>query len=245
MAGSSDFSRGNPRASGVDHPDIEDVARESPLTLRSQLSVQLTDCGDEQGTPCEELVLDIYNVMGQEDQFRHDGSERIQRGGIARVVVSTNENSDISIDYVGNPENEDSPTFEKTIQDASEEKKHHEFFFGVDPSSLYAFKINAEASDCPDIDEQSGIYYFNTGDTIQLEFERDLVPRPKLKVFESKVQKLVEYLVGDGYFRGTIDPQMIDGNTSSPSTKKFASTELKTFTREVSSFTTSLTTSIS
>jgi hypothetical protein len=241
MDGSSNFSRGNPRVSGVEDPDIQDVARESPLTLRSQVVVEITDCSDEDRNPCDYLTLDIYNVMGQEDRFRHDGSERIQRGGIARVVVSTNENSDISIDYVGNPENENSPTFEKTIDDASEEQKHHEFFFGVDPSSLYAFKINAQASDCPNIDEQSGIYYFKTGDTIQLEFTRNLVGIPKLKVFESKVQKLVEYFVGDASFKETVDPQIIDGNTSNPSTKKFGSTELKTFSSSASSFTTSFT----
>lgn len=166
---SSSFSRGNGRVSGVDKDQIEDAGRESPITLRSRLPAQITNCGDD-SAPCQDIVLELYGIMGQEDQFRQKGGERVQRGGIARVVLTTSVRADVTIEYVRNPSNEDNPNFTDAIEDISEEERHHEFFFGVDPSTLYAFRIDAHSSDCPDTDERSGIYYFKTGGTIQVEF---------------------------------------------------------------------------
>jgi len=163
------FSRGNPQLSGSSSSAISDAEKESPL-LGPVDEVTITNCGDGDTTPCGSLNLQIYGVMGQEDMYRREDGERVQRGGMARVVFTTTEESNVDIEYKRNPSDEDTPDFNKTLYNVSEEEKHHEFFFPVDPDTLYAFRVNAQAPDCPNVDEWSGIYYFETGDAIQVEF---------------------------------------------------------------------------
>jgi hypothetical protein len=167
MADSFEIGRGNPGSSPVQNDDISKVTLESPLELRSQLTVEVQNCADVQESPCDTLVLNIYNVMGQEDKYRRVDGQRVDNGGTARIVLTTNERSNITaVDYASNPSNEDSPTLDKTWMSDSEGKKYHEFFVATDPSSLYAFQVTAKATDCPDTVETSDIYYFSTGDEI-------------------------------------------------------------------------------
>lgn len=204
MALSSDFSRGNPQVSGAEDKHIKDAARESPHALHSQISVEITDCGHDNGVSCEELVFDIYNVMGQEDKYRHDGTQRVQRGGLARVVLTTTEKTDIDIEYVGNPSNEDNPTFQKSITNVSQGKKHHEFFFEVDPSTLYAFKLNAQASSCPYVTKQSGIYYFTTGSEFFFSSDSEIQVDGFLTVGLSRTE-IFKTLSTNNYFGEEVD----------------------------------------
>lgn len=232
--------RGNPGSSPVKNDDISSVHLESPVELRPQLTIQIENCADVGKNPCDQLNLEIYHVMGQEDVFRHDGVERIQRGGMARVILSTNERSDIDIHYEGNPPDEGSPTFPQLLEEISEGETHHEFFFGVNPSSLYAFKITATASDCPETTEESEIYYFQTGDTIQLE-EVNLVSEPFARVVGTIVERRP---VADGFsasFKELIDATVIGGMSPSSSPEVIPASNLHTHAQYVSAFSTSYT----
>lgn len=232
--------RGNPGSTPVKTDDISKVSLESPVELRPQLTIQIENCADVGENPCDQLNLEIYNVMGQEDVFRHDGVERVQRGGMARVILSTNERADIDILYEGNPSDEDSPDFPQLLEEVSRGETYHEFFFGVDPSSLYAFKITATASDCPETTEESGIYYFKTGDTIQLE-EVSLTSEPLTKVVGTIIEA---HPVSNGFsafFKETIEPTVIHDVTSSQFNEVISSSNVGSHTQEASSFSTSYT----
>jgi len=112
--------------------------------------------------------FDFKGIMGQEDKGRTDAQgDRIERGGTARVIVTTTMEATLDIEYVGNPANEDDPTFQQSQQGVSSQTRFHEFFFPVNPSSLYAFRVTADA----DYDDSvptitSDVYYFVTGDQI-------------------------------------------------------------------------------
>lgn len=170
MPSSANVSRGNGPLSGSSPSDIEGAEKQSPVNPRSFDVVSIETCGNKNDNPCKGVRLFLYNVMGQEDMYRREDGERVQRGGMARVVLTTTEESNVDIEYKRNPSKEDAPDFNKRLYKVSEEEKHHEFFFPVDPDALYAFRVNAQAPDCPNVDEWSSIYYFKTGDTIQVEF---------------------------------------------------------------------------
>jgi len=112
--------------------------------------------------------FDFKGIMGQEDKGRSDAQDdRVENGGTARIVLTTTMPATVDIYYVGNPPNVDDPTFTQTLTSVSSGKKYHEFFFPVNPSSVYAFEVEAEA----DFDQsvptlRSETYYFVTGDQI-------------------------------------------------------------------------------
>jgi hypothetical protein len=240
MADRFSIGRGNPGTSPVQHEDISGVSLESPVELRSQLKIEIENCSEIGETPCDTLILNIFGVMGQEDQFRHDGGERVQRGGIARVVLSTNVRSDLTIEYKRNPSDEDNPVFDTTLYDVSTGEKHHEFFFGVDPSTLYAFQVDVQASDCPETDKLSGIYYFLTGDEIQLEFENQIKTAPSIEV--KPHSSLAETsILGTGQYAGQPDRWYSQDHTSDPTAVTIASTSVVSDTTTENNMSTSYT----
>jgi len=122
--------------------------------------------------------LKFYNISGQEDKYRSENGTRVQRGGIARVVATTTEETSIDIKYAENPNNEDNPTLNNEILNVSSGTKYHEFFFGVDPSSLYAFKLFMKPGGTT---VESDLFYLSTGDTIQIEaFSSESSPKNSL-----------------------------------------------------------------
>lgn len=161
----TDFSRGNPGASGSQDSDIKGVEKQSPVNPRSFNPISIENCADL-GVGAN-VGVSFFYIMGQEDKYRHDGDKRIVRGGTARITVSTNVRTDIDIEYVANPPNPNNPTFQESRINVSKGRREHEFFFPVNLSTLYAFRITAKASDYPK-SQTSGIHYFQTADTLTL-----------------------------------------------------------------------------
>jgi len=179
MSDGFNISRGNPGSSISEDQAIKRIGIQSPFTLIPQLVVEITDCAEEGGIggvdPCSQLTLEIYSVMGQEDQFRQENGIRVDNAGQARIVLSTTAKADVDVHYEGNPPDENNPTLPEIITNASEGKKYHEIFFPVNPASLYAFKVDVESTECPDINAESGIYYFETGEKINIQVCNELL----------------------------------------------------------------------
>lgn len=166
-------SRGNPRSSSVgEEKDVEEVRYRSTSKLDPSLIVEIEDCGIpldcsspgdsfQPQDPCE-LDLTLHNVMGQEDLFRQENGERVERGGVARIIVTTNRDAIIKrIEYDRAPQDDDNPVFDSSWDPAEQNTTYHETFVNVSPGTLYAFKVILSRKDC-DEEVVSNIYYFNT-----------------------------------------------------------------------------------
>ena len=110
--------------------------------------------------------LTIYNVMGQEDDLREDPvGTRVQNFLTARIVVTTTVDAEITIDYSADTTLLDLTT--GVVNPGSPEMYHEVFITGLQPDTLYAFRVTATSSVCDPGENgpiQSGIYYFRTGD---------------------------------------------------------------------------------
>lgn len=211
------------------------MGRAAPVTLRSRLPVEITNCGNEAENPCDEIVLNIYGVMGQEDYFRQEEGDRIFNYGIARVVLSTNIYTDIKVEYRRQPEDIDNPTFNESEANISTGEKHHEFFFPVDPNATYAFRVQANSVDCPDVDEWSGIYYLFTSDTVKLDTQNQIRAEPTLLIVP-KVEYCEVTSTGTSSFAG-IAPVWEAQNKSTSHTVSTKSNPLDMTTVESAFFT--------
>jgi hypothetical protein len=180
-----------------------DVSGIEPYTTYTFEVVTTGDSGNEKGRRVNVGIgslatsFEFKNVMGQEDTGRTDAAgNRIERGGTARIIATTTMDATVDVEYVGNPSNEDDPTFDKSQKSVSEGRRFHEFFFSVDPSSVYAFRVEAEA----DFDEsvpaiQSEVFYFVTGDQISVRNDKNLFSQVSIAVVGS-VTKSVSESVG-------------------------------------------------
>jgi len=167
----------------------------------------------------------FYNISGQEDKYRSENGTRVQRGGIARVVATTTEETSIDIKYAENPSNEDNPTLNNQILDASSGTKYHEFFFGVDPSSLYAFKLYMKPGGTT---VESDLFYLATGDTIQIEAS-SFGSSNGVEIVSSILKNEELINVGQaGSSRITQEPESLNINISQPNTKVTSSANTKT-----------------
>ena len=167
----------------------------------------------------------FYNISGQEDKYRSENGTRVQRGGIARVVATTTEETSIDIKYAENPSNEDNPTLNNQILDASSGTRHHEFFFGVDPSSLYAFKLFMQPGSTT---VESGLHYLSTGDTIQIEaFSSESSPENNLVTLINESQETAG--IGQGNFnRITNEPEGSFSNIGSAENQVVSTNNIST-----------------
>jgi len=117
----------------------------------------------------------IKNVMGQEDKYRQTGGTRVDNGGSARVVLTTTMPATVDVEYVRNPSDEDNPTFQQSLSSVTSQDRYHEFFFPVDPDSLYAFQITAKADFDQSVPDQvSSIYYLFTGSELSYQSDDNL-----------------------------------------------------------------------
>ncbi len=167
----------------------------------------------------------FYNISGQEDKYRSENGTRVQRGGIARVVATTNEKTSIDIKYAENPSDEDNPTLNTEIQDASSGTRYHEFFFGVDPSSLYAFKLFMQPGSTT---VESDLFYLATGDTIQIEAAA-FGSSNDTQIVSSVLEN--EELISVGQAGSSLisqEPENLDTNIGFPDSQIIASTDTKT-----------------
>jgi len=177
------ISRGNPRSSSVgETKDVRRVSYRSTSKLDPDTIVDVTECGIPlncdspgdsfgAGDDCANLDLSIYNVMGQEDKYRQEDGERVQRGGIARIIFTAVDDVVIdSIEYDSNMADEDNPVFNDQWMPSVDPQERHEVFVNVNPDSLYAFRVTISKPECPG-SNTSGIYYFTTGSEIVFEPE--------------------------------------------------------------------------
>lgn len=182
---SSNISRGNGPLSGSDPSDISGAEKISAL-LQSREEITIERCGEEEEVDCGSIIVELYGVMGQEDYYRQEEGDRVFNYGRGRIVISTNVETNIDLEYKRNPTNISDPSFDSSKSEASVEQKHHEFFFSVAPDTLYAFRVNAQSVDCPDTDKWSGIYYFKTANVVKIDTQNQLETEPTLLLLPLK-----------------------------------------------------------
>jgi len=232
----------NTLGDGTVEATINLTADRSELTsgtkYRIRITAQSSGQADTSFTTLEVLSLNYFNIAGQEDRFRSEDGSRVKRGGVARVVATTSLPADIDIKFVANPANVDNPSFETTIENASENETTHEFFFGVDPSSLYAFKLVGRINGF-DKEFESDLNYLSTGDTISFSFNTIQV-NEQTEVTSATSSTTVETEQGTSKaeFPSTIQTDNFDdiGPASTQIT-----TASKTLTQETNNFTTNIT----
>lgn len=117
-------------------------------------------------TDLQVLQPNFVTLMGQEDRFRQDNGNRINQGGTGRIVVHTNFESDLDLEYVSAPVDVNNPTFDQSISDISLGKNTHEFFFNVSPDTLYAFRVTAKFGS--GVTKTSDVFYLETGSEVDL-----------------------------------------------------------------------------
>lgn len=217
MADGVKVSRGNPRASSVgEEEDVDEIRYRSTSKIDALDIVDIEDCGIvldcsspgdsfEPQDPCDNLHLNFYNVMGQEDKFRQEDGKRIDRGGTGRIVFTTIDETTIEkIEYDRQPTDEDNPVFDKEWDVSNfEPAKRHEVFIPVGPDVLYAFRVTVSVEGCEETNT-SGIYYFSTGDTIVLE-EESLIAVYETQIISSIVETTKISDIGSAQYAGMSD----------------------------------------
>lgn len=154
------------------------------------------------------------NIMGQEDKGRSRSGNRIENGGTARVIAYTPMPATLDIEYVGNPSNVDDPTFTLSRESVTSNARFHEFFFPVNPDSVYAFELTARADYDQSVPEiTSNTFYFETGDQIS-SFDNNQKSTVSVSVFSSPLSVTFNPSVGQSLLDASFDKQTPDGTGS-------------------------------
>lgn len=146
-----------------------------PVETRKVESVEYTfPCIVNESSGGLPITCEIYNVMGQEDIFRHVDDVRVFRYLFGRIVVTTGFPADIEINYSPNSLDLDLTT---GVIDTDDPGLYHEVYIeDLNVDSLYAFIVTATVRNiegdetdyeelCPD-PVVSEIYYFQTGGVV-------------------------------------------------------------------------------
>lgn len=109
------------------------------------------------GPAGEEPALALFGIMGQEDRYREEGGERVDNGGMARVVWETSVPTTSTVNFGF------SPVISEVFVNETLTRQH-EVFFPVSPAATYVFTVTGETADGDYL--ESGRYYFDTGGTL-------------------------------------------------------------------------------